>query len=141
MHTRISELGGLDQSFLDTVSQGIQKFADTAQSVSQNPLKAAVKSVAFYSAYSEPITYTADELMAAYKAPKGPPGLMDRIKPTIVIDSPLVGRKVIAPYGEATPDEWKGNVRKAILIMVGGLALYFIGGYYLGYKAGQRSKR
>lgn len=144
MYTKINEIGRLDADFFDTITSGVQKFqqfTDTAQAVAQNPLKAAISSISFYSAYSEPYTYTADQLMEAYKAPKGPPGLMDRIKPTIVIESPLAGRRVIAPYGEAKPDEWKGNVKKAIFIMVGGLALYFLGGFYLGYKAGQRSAR
>lgn len=151
MTTVARDLSGLDANLFDKIASGItsaSRLIDTVKTTAQqatvyvdNPLKAAINSVEIRSAYSPPQFFTADDLLKAYKAPKGPPGIIDRIKPTLIIDSPSIGKKVIAPYGEASPTEWKPNTVKAIAIFLGGLALYTAGGYYLGYKAGQRSAR
>jgi hypothetical protein len=155
MRTKMREMGGLDQNILDTLVRGAESFsrtaqqfqrtatqaASTAQRIAENPLRAAFNKIEVRTAYSKPIVYTPDDVMASIKAPPGEPGTARFFKPTIILDVPVFGQRIIAPYGAATADEWKSNTFKAIAIFLGGLALYTAGGYYLGYKAGQRSKR
>lgn len=139
---------GLGQGFFDKITQSVEEIArsagaaaGTAQSVAQNPLKIAVDSVTAYSAYSAPVSYTADQIVTAYRAPAGPPGIMDRIKPTLVINSPILGRKIFAPYGIAKPDEYKTNQRNLLLLVLGGATLLVVGSAYVGYKLGRRKSR
>lgn len=145
----------------------IAKATSAATSFATQKIAENFKSAQFYSAYSKPIVYTAKNLtdfitgkVASLTStppptprppPRGAPvgiqpvelpkqkSLLERVKPTFVIEGSF-GKKVIAPYGEADPKEWRGNVRNLILGAVGVLALYTAGAYYLGYKKGQRSK-
>lgn len=140
------------QTFIQ--SQSGQQLMAQASSALQQQIASSIKSAAFYSAYSKPIAYTgkdlgdlvAGNLVEAVRGPASPltealkpKTLIDRVKPTIVIEGSF-GRKVIAPYGEANPQEWRANIRNLVIGVVGVLALYTVGSYYLGYKAGQRSR-
>jgi hypothetical protein len=104
-------------------------------------LGAAINKVAFYSAYSQPVEYTGAELAQMLQtggapAPSGLTSLIQRVKPTIVIDTPL-GQQTIAPFGAADPTEWQTNVRNLILLTLGVLAVFSVGMYRVGLKTGE----
>lgn len=154
------------QSFAQTESgqQAVSYVSDTVRGQILDNLKQA----AFYSAYSKPYVYTGKDLADLVTGkiqslvpgrPAPPPpaqtragqvvqkveaaikskSLIERVKPTIIIEGSF-GRKVIAPYGEASPTEWQSNIRNLVIGAVGVLAIYTAGAYYLGYKKGQRSR-
>jgi hypothetical protein len=131
-------------SAVDRAATGVDKAVtavDTARAAARDPL-ALVNRVGLYTAYTPPREFTGPQIKAMVDAPPAPrrPGqksLLERLKPALVIDTAL-GRRVLAPYGMPAPDEWKKNTFKLIGLFLGGLALYTAGGYYLGYKAGQR---
>jgi hypothetical protein len=160
------QVGGL---FEDLISAGqsfvsqqvVPQIGAAAASVVRQQVAANIKQAAFYSAYSQPVVYSGQaigdlvsgrikELSRPSSGPRGTAAdralsaagsktLIERVKPTIVIEGSF-GRTVIAPYGEATPGEWRTNVSSLIVGVIGVLALYTAGSYYLGYKAGQRSR-
>ena len=133
------DLGQFDlNKFLDRASSAV----DTAGAVVANPGAALIKKVGIYTAYTAPKEWTGAQIDALVKAPPerklpGQKSLLERIQPTIVLDTSF-GKKVVAPYGVVAPDAWKKNTFKLVGLFLAGLALYTAGGYYLGYKAGQR---
>jgi hypothetical protein len=132
----------LGQFDIDAFINRADRAVTTASAAVQNPGAALIKKVGIYTAYSAPQEWTGAQIDALVKAPpeKKRPGqksLLERIQPTIVLDTTF-GKKVIAPYGVVPADAWKKNTMKLVGLFLGGLALYTAGGYYLGYKAGQR---
>lgn len=132
-------------TFVDKASSFVDRAAttvDTATAAMKNPGAALVRKVGIYTAYTAPKEWTGEQIDALVKAPPerkrpGQKSLLERIQPTIVIDTAF-GKKVVAPYGVVPPDAWKKNTFKLVGLFLGGLVLYTAGGYYLGYKAGQR---
>jgi hypothetical protein len=135
-----------------------QQVVGAATDVLSQQITQNFKQASFYSAYSSPYIYTGQDLAnfitgkvknltaPPSPAPTGPvpvvlkrKTLIERVKPTFVIEGSF-GRKVIAPYGEADPNEYKTNIRNLVLGSLGVLALFTGGAYYLGYKSGQRSR-
>lgn len=123
--------------FMDDAVKVAQNIADQASTAGDNPLKAVLKSIEIRTALSAPIVMDADSIWKAARAPSNPNSLVARLKPTLVLDTAM-GKKTVAPYGEVAPDEWKGNIGILVGTILGGLGLYTAGGYFLGYRAGQR---
>ena len=149
-------MNGLLEDLLNTPIG--QQVAQAGSQLVGDQLKKNINAIGLYTAYSEPVVFKGADIARflpdfkppATKVPAGGSGtgapkkslltsISERVKPTIVIDTSF-GRKVIAPYGEATPTEYKTNQRNLLLGVVGIVALYTAGAYYLGYKAGKRSK-
>lgn len=92
-----------------------------------NPLAVAISRVEVRSAYSPPVSYSVDDLWSGGSSAGAGSGsgaggwLAARIKPTLVIEGPLVN-KVIAPYGVADPTEWKANAT-GLAFLAGGAVL------------------
>ena len=167
---RYQRVSGLNDVFTDVVTalqsteQGREIVSKATTAVTDFATQQIVnnfKQAAFYSAYSKPVIYTGKDLsdfitgrvksLTAPPPPRAPSKLppipealkqktlIERVKPTFVIEGSF-GRKVVAPFGEADPEEWKGNVRNLVLMGLAGVALWSGAFYYLGYKKGQRSK-
>jgi hypothetical protein len=104
-------------------------------------LPQALTDVSLRTSLSEkaPMVTSADilDIINGRERPKKPPNagtkLLYALKPTFIINSPLVGEKVIAPYGEAKAGESESTKRK-ILISASLVALGFIG---LGFAIGR----
>jgi hypothetical protein len=132
----------LGQFNLNTFIDKATSALDTVGQVAQNPLANLVQRVTIRSAYTPPQSWTGAQLDAIVKAPAeklmpGQKSLLARLQPTITLDTSF-GSKTIAPFGPVPQDAWKKNTFKLVGLFLGGLALYTAGGYYLGYKAGQR---
>jgi hypothetical protein len=135
-----------------------QSLIGSGQQLAAEQLAKSIRSISLYTAYSKPVVYTGTDiakflpdLRAQFGPQQQPPPWMppvppqpktiaERIKPTIVIDSTF-GRKVIAPFGESTATEYKGNITQLALLSVGVLALYSAAFYYVGKRVGARNAR
>ena len=158
MNGLVDDLYNLGKDFLSTELG--QELAQQGVDLATEELKKSIYEVGVYTAYSAPVVYTGGDIARflpdfkppAAGTPMTPQGggsapkkslltsISERIKPTLVIDT-TYGRKVIAPYGEANPTEYKKNQRNLLLGALGVLALYTAGAYYLGYRKGKRSAR
>lgn len=58
--------------------------------------------------------------------------LIKFVKPTLVVNSPMYGRRVWAPYGEADPKTLEFVQKQLKFYVIGGLALLFLSGFTLG---------
>lgn len=141
-------------------------ISDLLGQAAQGAIRTVFNSVEIKSALSQPVVYTSQDLASmigtggqpvrpsggpgAATVPEVPPSpgtgsslfstksLIERVKPTVVVNTRDGSRLVFAPYGEATDTEWEGNVTGLIVGTLGFLALYTAGAYYLGVKAGER---
>lgn len=103
-----------------------------------NPFSSAVKSVEFWSNLSPPVFYTGQQLDTIYRDPTPNPYLA-KLQPTIVIDSTL-GKKVIAPYGQASRDAWRSNAQKTALLVGGAVIFGATSILILGAALGRRKR-
>lgn len=134
------------QAFLRTpVGQQLaQQAGQAVTGALKDQLAANVRRVTFYTAYSAPISYTGAQLAALVPKTGAKTGiasksLIDRVKPTLVVETAF-GSQVFAPYGAANPADYGRNIRNLVVGSIGILLLYTAGSYYLGFKAGQRSR-
>lgn len=130
--TRCRELGQLNwENIAKTVTGAatvVQNVASSGEDLLTNPLAAAIKSVSFRTRYSPEKTYTGKQLQAMYRDDTPNPYLKF-LQPTIVLDTAF-GRQVMAPYGEAPPNEWEKNLRE-LAITGGAITLTLAGGFML----------
>lgn len=115
----ISELGQLNW---DTITKAATVAAGTAQVVAagDNALATAIKSVSFRTRYSPEKTYTGQQLQEMYRDPTPNPYLKF-LQPVVTLDT-ILGKQIIAPYGEPSPTEWKKNTQELAVtaLAVGG---------------------
>jgi hypothetical protein len=151
-HSRIPGMAGLAGPIDDFLSTPLGKqvkqyLISQLSGYAQNYAVENIKSIQFYTDYSEPLVYTGQDVakmvsgafLPSDSSKKKTGGLISFIKPTLVFDLKS-GKKVIAPYGEATATGSTGNKVKLVFGILGVLALYSVGAYYLGYRRGRRSQ-
>lgn len=119
-------------------NQNQQNFNNVVKAVVPN----IISKVKFLSTVNPPFYITGDELAKSLMEEKFEPTseASKFLKPTIIIESPVFNKAVIAPAGVATEEDFKANKNKAIFI---GLAVVVaVGAFsgYVGYKMGKRSR-
>lgn len=135
------------QAFLQTPTgkQLTQQATQLVTGALKDQIAANVRRVTFLTAYSAPISYTGAQLAALVPKPGAKKGgvasksLIDRVQPTVIVETAF-GTQTFAPYGVADPAAYGKNIRNLVLGTLGVLAIYTAGSYYLGFKAGQRSR-
>jgi hypothetical protein len=104
-----------------------------------------VSEVTVFSTVAPPFTITGEQLDAMLRtrsdAPAAPSeaggGAWGFVKPTVFVESPILGPFMLAPYGAAGPDDWK-ETRRGLYWRVGLTAAALVGiGFLLG-RAGKR---
>jgi hypothetical protein len=151
-HSRIPGMAGLGNpidDFLNTPlgKQVRQYLISELSGYAQSYAIDNIKSIQFYTEYSEPLVYTGQDIakmvsgafLPSDSKKQKPSGLISFIKPTLVFDLKS-GKKIIAPYGEASPTGSTGNKVKLVLGIFAVLGFYSAGAYYLGYRKGLRSR-
>ena len=102
-------------------------------------LTSVVSEIEVRSAYSPPQKIRVADLVGG---PAGPPNPYVRLtRPTVILRGPGVGTQVVAPGGEASPDEWRRNLAVAGVaraLAVGGAGAVAFG---LGAAHGRRRAR
>lgn len=141
--TRCEDLQGVGQFSFDTLINllpggAVKKTLQDASAIAQNPITGAVKSIKFWTAYSEPKSYSGQELDAIYRDPTPNPYLKF-IQPTIVIDS-VLGQRTIAPYGEADPNAWRENVKQLTIGVSAAVGFSVVGLLVVGAALGRLRK-
>lgn len=124
----------MTHGIFDTVTTGLKSAAS-------NLVASDIKGVTVSSAYTEPLTYSGQQLVTMANSPvdpNAPHQIFGRIlKPTITIDSGMAGRYTIAPYGAALPNEWQRN-QIAAGVLIGASAALF---WAIGFKMGRTFKK
>lgn len=121
----------------------IEAGQQALSNLAQQQIEKNIDRVIFYSAYSAPVMFTGAEIAKQVPSSREPPqgriskSLIERAKPTLVVSGSF-GTKTFAPYGVADPNEFKSNVTKLWVGSVALLALFAVGGYYLGIQKGKR---
>lgn len=116
--TSTRDLRGVGQFDLNTLINAlpggtVKQTIQDAAAIAQNPITGAVRSIEFWTAFSPKKKYSGTELDAIYRDDTPNP-FLKVIKPTIVIDS-VLGKRTIAPYGEANPNDWQQNVTDVVV--------------------------
>lgn len=140
---RCRDLQGLDQFSFDTLINlipggAVKQTLQDASAIAQNPITGAVKSITFWTAYSEPKTYSGAELDAIYRDPTPNPYLKF-IQPTIIIDS-VLGQRTIAPYGQADAKAVPANVQRLTIGVTAAVGFTVVGLLVVGAALGRLRK-
>lgn len=106
-------------------------------------LSTAIERVEIRSAWSKPVVYSSADISSLILDPPPPkqPGqksILERVQPALLVNFKGGGQKVVAPFGDPGPDQWKTNTAIGIAAILGFWALLVGGGYYLGYQRGRR---
>ena len=89
---------------------------------------------------SEPVIWTGEEIQRSLREPsRDQPGaeqqrsrVLSFLKPTVIMESKVLGDLVWAPYGVSDTESWRRNQRDAMILLFGGAAAIFGLGYWLG---------
>lgn len=149
---QIREIGGVlgQGNFLDQFARGVRTATEQAEKVgrelqraaeAKDPLSLAFDSLEVRTTVASPLKYTSKELMGEITAPPNPKGFTRRLKPTIIIESRLFGRKVLAPYGEAGENDWKQFQNNVWLYGIGGILGLYILGVISGYAGAKMQQK
>ncbi len=104
-----------------------------------------IQNVTLLTEYSKPVSYTGAQVADLLPGGEaggggiGQKGLLDRIKPTVVVRGNF-GTKTFAPYGVADPKNYGKNIAMLVFGTIGVLAFFTATGYYLGFQKGNRAR-
>ena len=117
---------------MDDAIRGAKKISKVASSSDPFATLVAGGTLSFHTALSPEVKLKASDVFAPSKKEsepsKGADWYLRLIQPTIVLESPTLGRQTIAPGGVADPDAWKLYAALLGLGVLGVGALIFFAG-------------
>lgn len=120
--------------------KAVTQAAALARQVVDNPVGALIKRITFLSTVSPTVSYTGADLVKEFNAPPDPNSAGKRIgkllKPTFTLET-VTGTYTLAPYGEASPEDFARN--KSKLMLMAGATVF--GLMAIGFGLGRLSKR